>query len=77
MHTQPSIVLFYQACILQYISFDCKLTSKICIIYGQYNLLYKQVQSATAIIMDTPLTRTQQKGGPRVKSAEKHSSWLL
>ena len=43
-----------------------------------YCLLYKQVQSATAIIMNTPLSDTAKRSVTSSEDGvEKRSSWLL
>ena len=59
---------------------DNEETSKICIIFVSimYCLLYKQVQSATAIITNTPLSDTAKRSVTSSEDgAEKRSSWLL
>ena len=62
MHTQPSIVLL-PGIHTTFRFTDCKKMKKLCITFVSimYCLLYKQVQSATAIITDTPLSDTAKR----------------
>ena len=65
MHTQPSIILLpgVHTTFRFTNSKKMKKLQKICIIFVSimYCLLYKQVQSATAIITNTPLSDTAVK----------------
>ena len=82
VHTQPSIVLLpgiHDTTMYIYWLQDNEETLKICIIFVSimYCLLYKQVQSATAIVTDT-LCLTQQKGQwPQVKMVQKNARLAL